>query len=870
MSLPPIAVFPSLYVQAWDGAGRGLEGAALVDWAAFTTPQDTDAMAVGYLVPGEDTFPRLRTDSPAHLHAAGGEEPLLYWAIYDVDTPGHTPWLDRERAAAALDAALFALGEEWGGYTTRAGLRLLVPLDPPCPVTQGNDLLRLVAEGLVNPVLDLLGLAVDPASYEWTRLMRLPRAKRDGQVLDPVTVEPLGSLPWRALGYQPQEQRVEAAEDHGDAPPEPLLLTYEDWAHARTYPGLRRGEPIPSEAGHTYPVLRRWLAKLAAAGHIHDPHVLVSYVWASVLATPGLTLAEAWKLACWVADRQAASDAAPAPDPNALPEAQPLDPEEWLSVRAAFKGRDAAYFDKLRDGRVLSTVPSRQEDATWHVMRLLVDRARLSPQDVYRAVHGSVVAQRRPTLPQVWERALAMAATTLPEDSNEAIREVFVADHPLTIRVLSGTGSLYQLDTSVVPYSYRRSDTQSLALHFEKYTRPNLPFEADYYDPQRGLRPLPELLLRYGATAASVDYVSGGVGVTYDPEGEGRLTQGVHQIAAKRSVYDAEVDKWLRLVGGSDPEGFLDWLASVTYTAHEPLCALYLQGPPGTGKSLLISGIASLWGSSAVAYHDVGGTGFNSDMLNCPLVAADEGIALPKYDEAVASEVFRNLVANKTHSVNAKYRATERLYGAMRVLVTANDDEGIPFRKALGQDGLDAIVQRIMYIEQTTAPGEYLRALGGRAGVVDWVRPGNQPGRLAEHLLWLRDNRKVQRGSRFLVEGRLTDWHRNFVVQQGLKPSLLLVAWGMYRAQRKGMPASGVELDREAQVLWVSNSAIREQWTRYADIGAPRQTTITKTLKMLAANAESQVRRVGGQQYRMWALPLAAFEDADIATVEEW
>ena len=866
-----IAIFPDQFGEGWNGDPQKLNSLLFAEHQTldeFTREQDTDAMAVSYLVPKETRQPRLNLPALAALKAAG-QEPELHWAIFDIDNPAHATWTDMEVAENEVLDAFDRMPEQLfssvGGYTTRAGFRLMWRLEPALPAGMANSFLRNL-----GALLEEVGLAVDSASYEWTRFFRLPRAKRDGSVLQSyIDLGPieegraLNPLQVSAENKWDLQTSTSTSTNTGESPLEPVELTFDQWLAAWKYPYLKLGRPIVSQDGHTYPVLRSMLASIAAMGDVRDPEELVSYVWRSVEATPNLSLEDAWKLASWVCDRQESKESTKYK--GDVPPISPGTPDkyEWERVKPAFKGRNSAYFNRLRDGVPLTPHKDRLAECTYHVVRVLAEKGRVPDAlTLYRYLHRAIASTKGkgPTPQQVWDKCKEVIDDRATDE--EAVRTMFCAEHPLTIKQVGKGGHLFQLDTTTAPYRYISSDSDCLLLHYKKYTEPNLPFAAEY---EAGT-PLATILHSYGAAVDKTVFVSGQDGTLYDSDA-GIIMQGVHQLSSTKAVHHKDIEEWLTHLGGNDVDGLFDWLAAVTYTGSEPICALYLEGPPGIGKSLIIHGIASLWGSAPCDYNQITG-GFNGGLLTCPLLGADEGITYGKFAEHNASEIFRNYVANSSHFINQKHKQPATLNASLRVIVCSNDENGIPFRKALGKDGIDAIVERILHVKTGPGTRSYLDKLGGRSGVRDWIKPSNQPGRLAEHLLWLRETRKLTGQGRFLVSGKMSPWHRQFVADQGYKPAVLTVT-NKLLSLTEGNYSSGVIWIRpevEAGVVWVNAQTIYDNWERYAGISRPKATTITNTVKMLA-EGDSQYLRFGEKRKRCWPIPFGSFVDAMIC---EW
>ena len=874
-----IAVLPHLQVPGWGGAGPfkhcGIAKANTLE--EFSSARSTDAMAVAYLVPGnDDAFPRLNVAALGPLQDLD-QEPLLHWVFFDIDNPGHTAWPDQGTAYLALDDA--TTRTKMGGYTTRAGLRLVAPLDPPLPVSLANSFLRQFgerhtkADPHVGPYYEAAeGLNIDPISYEWTRLMRLPRAKRDGQVLESVILlDDLTPIDPHAFGFTLVEGKSPEVGDWGDAPPEPVGLTWEDWQHSVGMPWTRRGAPVPEdETGSRYGMAKTCLARIAARGNITDPHTLASYLWESVLSTAGsaLDIGTLWKMACWTTDRQ--SQGLDEDDVVTTTDTLPLGKateDEWNIAKRALSGRKSRTYASLRDGLPLHQVKAKYEEYTYRALRDLSEGTELAADSLYRLAITSVDKQKAPLPGELWAKCQALVAERSDDmaGSDDRLRKAFTASFPLTLACPHPGTPLFQLDTTTTPFSYVVTSETLIEYDYATRTAPNLPFEADY-----AFLKLRTILPMYGGRVETVAYASGMQGCRYDEE-HSVMHMGCHRLAKCTPVYHPEVAKWLELLGGSDTQGLNDWLSCVTYTLDQPLCALYIEGGAGIGKSLLGKGVSSLWGSPPVDYNKVTNADFNFELTTNPLVFADEGVVVDRNNQSRASQVFRNLVADTVQYVNAKFKQPIPLRGAMRVLVCANDDQGLPFKDSLGADGIEAIVQRVLYIKAAPGTEAYLKALGGRNVLDSWAPADNSPGLIAEHLLWLRDNHVPTPvdGGRFMVVGRKTNWHSEFGARQGIKPGVLQVAYALLLRSKSGVPAADVRLrdDPEAEVMWVHPTCILENWDTYARSYKAKPAQVKDAINQLAPSTGT--RSFNGKSYKVRGIPYQAFFDAGVCEPDD-
>ena len=177
-----------------------------------------------------------------------------------------------------------------------------------------------------------------------------------------------------------------------------------------------------------------------------------------------------------------------------------------------------------------------------------------------------------------------------------------------------------------------------------------------------------------------------------------------------------------------------------------------------------------------------------------------------------------------------------------------------------------------MYIEADPEAAAYLQQLGGREGIGDrWAPPTNDPGAIAEHIIWLRDNRKVvpQEGSRFMVAGRPTHWHREFGARQGIKPNTLQVVYSLLQRSRAGAAgAPGVYNDAEEEVVWVRGRVVQDSWDTLSRSFRAKPAAIKDSLRQLAGG-QSEMRRLGGKPVRVYGIPWTAFVDGAVCDTED-
>jgi hypothetical protein len=160
-------------------------GALLPPGEALSRGFDTDAHAVGYVATrGGRPWPwRLVSEAAG----ASGLEITMMWLLVDVDAPGHRSIPEWRGAIAARVAGL--PGSPFA-YFTRGGLRLVWRLREAFPIRSPADAWRwrLAYLAFLDQLEREHGIAADRACCDWTRLHRLPRVVRDGELQEHPTI----------------------------------------------------------------------------------------------------------------------------------------------------------------------------------------------------------------------------------------------------------------------------------------------------------------------------------------------------------------------------------------------------------------------------------------------------------------------------------------------------------------------------------------------------------------------------------------------------------------------------------------------------------------------------------------------------------
>lgn len=378
------------------------------------------------------------------------------------------------------------------------------------------------------------------------------------------------------------------------------------------------------------------------------------------------------------------------------------------------------------------------------------------------------------------------------------------------------------------------------------------------------IRPTGELLMDYGHQVERVTLML--YGTTPYIEGKTLFIPAVsHKTTTAR--YHEDVHAWLKLLGGGHHEALLDWLATSTNLSR-PTSAVYLEGPPGTGKTLLAIGLAALWGEAPISFNEALSR-FNSGLSRCPVVLLDEGVHPRRGEEAAVSARFRSLVADTDRRLEAKGRPTMSLAGSVRVMIAANNSSALPLLGNHTGEDIRAVVSRIRHFKVDPRAKDLL----GWEKTDGWVRDArNRPGKIAEHVLWLSQNRSVELGERFLVPGVLTDFHDGLALTD-IRLSVLTTVVEAVALGAEAAAEHGVELARfesvnpengwlppkrppdDTRLVLVRTRGLLSAWPRLTrEYRTPTQARVAGALGALRGVTKSRLRGKG-KDYRYYVLP---------------
>jgi hypothetical protein len=309
-------------------------------------------------------------------------------------------------------------------------------------------------------------------------------------------------------------------------------------------------------------------------------------------------------------------------------------------------------------------------------------------------------------------------------------------------------------------------------------------------------------------------------------------------LRALEPAYSPEIDAWLHALAGPKYDRLCDWIACVTFL-RECTPAIFVKGASGVGKNMLALGLARLWSETGPTpmTHAMGE--FNAQVVQCPLVYADEQIPETFRGEP-RTEELRELISACTFKINQKNRPVSTARGSVRVIIGANNFNVISRKAELTPEDAQALADRFILIDAGTddaAPArDYLTGNGGPNFTRSWV----EGDKIAKHALWLRaeviaGRRILQRGSRFILPGDAHELVTALQTASRVPSDLLEWVWQFLQDPAKHVSASvGRPLACLIKdgAIWINARGVLQCWDHYmAGERAPTANAFARTTR---------------------------------------
>lgn len=323
---------------------------------------------------------------------------------------------------------------------------------------------------------------------------------------------------------------------------------------------------------------------------------------------------------------------------------------------------------------------------------------------------------------------------------------------------------------------------------------------------------------------------------TYYDTDTSTIYEAVRPYREVKPKYDPQFDRWLKIVGGSLYEKLVDWL-SCCPDLSKLLCAVYFDGPPSTGKTLLAMGLAKIWTDGPPADIELILSNFNDELVRCPLILADEEIPRQYYKQNVTA-TLRSMISTTTRTLKRKYKPTSELKGAIRLILTANNEFLLSTKEGASAQDLEAIAQRFLYVPVPKEAADFLETLSRETKQL-WADKI-----IAQHTMWLCENHVVEKpGKRFWIEGDVSQMHRLLIT--GSYWTSLCCEWlvrYLMNPRPQDSKQNGLIRIYEGELL-VNEQGIIDGWSLYVKIIPQCETSkIGQALRSISKGSRRQLR----------------------------
>lgn len=274
-----------------------------------------------------------------------------------------------------------------------------------------------------------------------------------------------------------------------------------------------------------------------------------------------------------------------------------------------------------------------------------------------------------------------------------------------------------------------------------------------------------------GRLVREVSFVANDVAVSlsaqkaYFDEKARTLVEAPTPLRQIKPHFYPEIDKWLDLLGGENAHLLKAWIKYVT-KLKKPCTALFLTGHKMTGKSVIAEGLSKLWTPLGLPtpLETVLGTSFNDSQLRCPLVFADERLPTDHRGRVLNAEL-RHYIQARRRPLRRKFLPNSDMLGAVRLIISANNEEILSTTENLSNHDIGAIVDRYLHIPVKIDAYHYLQDVDAST----WV----EEDKIASHALWLRDKHPHKPNGRFLVHAEDNELHSRLISGSGIRSAVL-------------------------------------------------------------------------------------------------
>ena len=337
---------------------------------------------------------------------------------------------------------------------------------------------------------------------------------------------------------------------------------------------------------------------------------------------------------------------------------------------------------------------------------------------------------------------------------------------------------------------------------------------------------------------------------TYYEPATRTLFVAMYKLFPIKPAFNTDCDRFVTALGGSKSERLKDWLATY-WDLSRPTSALGLRGKPLTGKNAFVALLASVWNGTPIDIKNLIRP-FNDAVQSSPIVHAEEGFPFvgPSNEEGTA--YFRKLITATQVELHAKYKNVEKIDGSLRVVITYNNVNQLPFgRSDLEDIDRQAIERRLLDIRVPDESRDALEAAGGWDTVQKWQREGT----FAAYVFWLAKKRSVNPGH-LSVDGDASSLVAECLARNGRNSNVLCTLASIAADPSRISKSERSSIIVSENELWVNSALLAGRtWDSYAPgEEIPKQISVGCALGNVATGKQT----MGSPRARYHRIPVEA------------
>lgn len=726
---------------------------------AMETPWNSDAHFCCYLPEhpslgdlGQQGMPRLNKSVLPHMKLAGGSiKATMVVVEYDnhtcfdhatqqwVQAPDKQPWT-QELLQAFYDFFYNTVGPQWPlslrfsvMYTTRNGIRLIYRLRESVDVEH--------VESRVAGMIDKftrLGIPMDPACADWTRLFRSAYVVRDGR---PTWNDPM-------FQYIPQYDNCVDIEELPQVITNSTALAQN--TYQKTLDPIQDDKPSPEDCTDI----------LRPLNPDTDRHVQSKMFRSAKRLMKGT---ESFDII--FNEAEIAPSAGPGRNEAIIKYVG-----EAIAKMARVPGVTAPFIYALFIDSVCQLTPDSDTpdwtDILWSAVTRLWQKeaGKIEQQNLTAKAEADQALDEEQTMAEImktWCNHPLLHDADI-ETALKWARQHYIVSH----------GSHYWIINKNGYFSDHCLSRTQLIPHIKRTGMDSLIQVNKLGDTGLVDRRVDEVLSDHCTVAQSIECIPGMPGgsiLNPDKNGSVFRISTYRRNPLLKAEYSPDVDEWLRVLAGSEKNynHLENWLSYAPAFDEGPICALSLAGAAGSGKGMLAQGLAELLEVPELATADDLVGDYQGGLRKSPYIMVDEGWPGTKSRSGRhAADQFRTLVAGDIVPVNEKYEPVIKMRIYPRILMFANNlsvVQTLTANRNLSPDDREALNVRLLHMSVGSNASRLLYSKGGRrytgAAGARWVAgsDGKSDFVLARHILYLYENRNPVTAGRFQVSGNYSD-----------------------------------------------------------------------------------------------------------------